>query len=134
MINNLEQLLSSVATPVLKLVPRTVEWPVKDPQAGVVRKEELKLFVVDDLTFAASERIYLGDKGFGRNARVISERLRFGDNEKSAQQMSYAQAADLPDEYGWILLTVVAQYDKEQEDLRKAEEEKLKAEGKDPKA
>lgn len=110
---NLDDLLSKATVKQSNLVKRSVIWE-RANESGETVKDEWDIFIVKEVSFAASDRIYLGDlrsQDSSKNARLISERVRFG--EDGTQVMSAEQASNLDDKLGWALAMAVYDLDKE---------------------
>lgn len=116
-----------------ELVLRPVTWKVKEPSTGKEVEKTADVFIVANLTFAAHERIYLGDSRFPettRQARAISERVRFG--KKGDQTLTYEQASSLNPSFGYALATAILTLDAERNP--KPESNKAKDESTDEEA
>lgn len=111
---NLKALLAEATVDSTNLTKATVEWTRK--VEGKATTSTLDIFIVVDVSFAASDRIYLGtaqqSNDPSRMARVIAERVRFGENGEEA--MTFEQAAKLQPSLGWALVIAVNEFDKTQ--------------------
>jgi hypothetical protein len=95
------------------LVKRPVEWKRVNAE-GVEVTDNYDVFVVKDISFAASDRVYLGDNTTGdssRYARLISERIRLGT--KGEERFTHEEASALESSLGWSLVKTITDYDKE---------------------
>jgi hypothetical protein len=113
-----------------ELVLRPVTWFVKDPATGKEVEKTADVFIVANLTFAAHERIYLGDSRFPestRQGRAISERVRFG--KKGNQTLTYEQASALNPRFGYALATAIYALDDERNPKPAPDETKEDSDG-----
>lgn len=112
---NLNDLLAQATVKASGLVKRSIEWKHYN-DAGQPVTDVYDVFIVKDVSFAASDRIYLGDiksQDSSKHARLISERVRFG--EKGEDVMTPEQASNLEQNLGWALVMAVHDLDKENE-------------------
>lgn len=111
---NLKDLISKASVLTTDaLVKRSVVWEQKDSEGNEVT-DTFDVFIVRDVSFAASDRIYLGDPNApdsSRHARMISERIRLGDN--GDEKLSFEDASNLKSSLGWALARAVSDFDKE---------------------
>ena len=113
MITNLKDLLAEATVDTTNLLPKTVEWS-RVGEDGKTVTSTLDVFIVKDVSFASSDRIYLGDnktQDSSRMARTVAERVRFG--AKGEESMTFEQASNLKPTLGWALASAVYEFDKE---------------------
>lgn len=123
MTTDLKDLLAEATVDASNLVSRSVVWE-RVGSDGETVTSTLDVFIVVDVSFAASDRIYLGgDKAQDstRMARIIAERVRFG---KGDQAMTFEQASNLKPSLGWALAEAVYAFERER--APKTEEENAK--------
>lgn len=124
MITNLSELLAKAKVDPTKLVKRSVEWKHLDDEGNEVA-DIFDVHIVVDISFAAQERIYLGDDlsdvDTGRMARAISERLRFGEDGK--EKMTHEQASMIHPTLGIALTKAINDYSDEIIKARKKADE-----------
>lgn len=112
MIANLSDILAK-ATVSSELVKRPVVWEKTDSE-GNKTEEKFDVFVVSDASFAAVERIYLGDsENSGQMGRTICEYIRFG--EDGSQKMTTEQASNLDPTLGMAFMTTLRKFREEKE-------------------
>lgn len=102
------------------LVPQEVTWKDENGVDSVYT-----VFVVSEVSCAASDRIILGDPKYpeaGRFALTIAERIRFSEDGK--QRMTAGQASTLKDALAIALVAAVRDFDKAK--YPEAEEEAAK--------
>lgn len=112
---NLQQLLEKGTVSEPKMVKKTVTWERQDPNGNELVSDTFDIFIVCNLSFAASDRILIGDGRYpdaSQMARAISERVRFG--EKGDERMSYNDAARLDPGLGWVLVNAINDVQAEQ--------------------
>lgn len=91
-----------------ELVPQEVTWKDENGAESVYT-----VFVVSEVSCAASDRIILGDPKYpeaGRFARIIAERIRF--SEDGTSRMTARQASLLKDGLAVALVATVSAFDK----------------------
>lgn len=110
---NLKDLISKATVSADSLVKRTVVWEHYNDE-GKETTDTFDVFMVRDVSFAASDRIYLGDPNSpdsSRHARLISERIRLG--EEGTERLSFEAAGSLKQSLGWALAKAISDFDKE---------------------
>jgi hypothetical protein len=123
---NLKDLLAKATVPpTQKLVKRSSKWETLDEQ-GVPVTYEFDFFIVEQISFAASDRIYLGSRTENDKsaaARAIVERVRLG--EDGEEQLTLEQVHDLDPALGWALISAVNAFDKEKSDAAEEAKKRL---------
>lgn len=117
---NLKHLLAkATVSPTQKLVKRSASWESSSEvdQYGVPVTYEFDFFIVDAISFAASDRIYLGSReetDKSTAARLIVERVRVGEEGEDKLPLDLVHRLD--PKLGWALTTAINAYDKEKSD------------------
>lgn len=118
---NLKDLLAKATVPpTQKLVKLSSSWETIDENGNPVTYD-FDFFIVDQISFAASDRIYLGSRSEedkSAAARVIVERVRLG--ETGDEQLTLEQVHNLHPSLGWALISAVQAFDKEKADTLEA--------------
>jgi acyl-CoA synthetase (AMP-forming)/AMP-acid ligase II len=109
---SLKDLLAKATFDPNQLVKRSVEWNT------TVNGEEVKnvfdIFIVSQLSFAASDRIYSGsrkDNDDSAQCRMIVERVRLGENGEERIPLEVARTFPAP--LGWAIASAVYKLDEE---------------------
>jgi hypothetical protein len=116
---NLADLLAYATVSPNTLVKKEVEYKLPHPETKEETTYTADIFVVKEVSFAASDRINLGDRNAqdaSRHARLISERVRLGENGE--ERLSAEQASRLHPSVGWAFLTAVLDVDKGTEEVK----------------
>lgn len=108
---NLNDLLAKATVNSSALVKRPIEWK-RQGENGELITDNFDVFIVSDISFAASDRIYLGDNtDSSRQIRSIVERIRLG--EEGTERLTIEQASNLEQNLGWALFSAILAFDKE---------------------
>lgn len=114
---NLATLLAKATVKKENLVKKSVKWERTDAETSEELIDEFDVHVVTNLSFAAQDRILLGENrqmDTSQMARAISERIRFG--EEGDEKMTVGQAAHLEPSLGWALVAIIGEVTKAQPD------------------
>lgn len=114
---NLATLLAKATVKKEILVKKSVKWERPDAETSEELVDEFDVHVVTNLSFAAQDRILLGENrqmDTSQMARAISERIRFG--EGGDEKMTVEQAARLEPSLGWALVSIIGEVTKAQPD------------------
>lgn len=124
---SLNDLLAKAKPVPVSLVKRNITWKQVDPDTNDEIDHTATVFVVprSSLTFASTERIYSGDAE-NRVARLIVERIRLG--EQGEEQFTEDQLSEINPSLGLALFSAATDYDKSEDEARKAKKDKEAAE------
>lgn len=111
---NLKDLLAKAkVSPAEKLVKRSAEWKTTDAE-GRPETYLFTFFIVEQISFAASDRIYFGsrtEEDRSAAARAIVERIRLGENGEEKATLDDVLTTN--PSLGWLLVAEINKFDAE---------------------